>query len=143
MIDNLGDLLAQFQKLQLPEFFNEARCADEDPKLFDGDDEGLTFKAVRICRDCPIQTACAQWAVANETGGVWGGMTPKDLEKAQGGKRAFITMEERRRDLDWIADIMSDKPAVELAEKYGKSERTIYRWRRDEKQIIAQMRWIA
>lgn len=118
-------------------------CVGEDSRIFDDEDPGLTFKAKRICSDCPVQQQCAAWGIANEPSGVWGGLDTKDLQKARKGRRKFVPMEKRHEDLDWISDMWSDKPASELARKYGKTERTIYRWRSQERKRMLKLAWAA
>ena len=127
--DDINNLIAAFKAIQLPEFMGEGACVGEDPVLFDDEDEGLTFKAKRICQGCPVRIECAQWGIANEPAGVWGGLSTKELEKARKGRGKFVPLERRREDLEWLEDLQSNKSAKELAIKYGKSERTIYRWR--------------
>ena len=37
-----------------------------------------TFFAKSICKTCPHQSECAEWGLANEVHGIWGGLTSKD-----------------------------------------------------------------
>lgn len=36
-------------------------CLD-DPRLFDGDNDGDTAEAIAVCHRCPAFDACAEWA---------------------------------------------------------------------------------
>jgi len=119
--------------LEWPKFLLDGDCTDMDPTMFDDEDRKKTVLAKKVCHDCPVQMLCADWAIANEPSGVWGGLDSKDLAKARRGKRKFVTLEKRREDYEWVEDMLSDKPAQDLAVKYDKTERTIYRWREKER----------
>ena len=124
--DKLNDL---FAALALPAFFAEGDCVGENPAMWDDEDPQLAFAAKRICADCPVKALCAAWGVANEPQGIWGGLDTKALAKARRGKGKFVSLEERKEDARWMADVLSDQPAAVLAEKYDVAERTVYRWR--------------
>ena len=94
--------------------------------MWDDEDPQLAFAAKRICADCLVKALCA---VANEPQGIWGGLDTKALAKARRGKGKFVSLEERKEDARWMADVLSDQPAAVLAEKYDVAERTVYRWR--------------
>lgn len=119
--------------LEWPKFLLDGDCTGMDPTMFDDEDRKKTVQAKKICRECPVQALCADWAIANEPSGVWGGLDSKDLAKARRGKRKFITLEKRRENIEWVQDMCSDRPAHDLAKKYDKTERTIYRWREKER----------
>lgn len=66
-------------------------CQDEDRELF----YPLTYgpasadqvgKAKRVCRSCPLQAACLQYALDNDemTYGIWGGTTPHERKHLAG-----------------------------------------------------------
>lgn len=62
----------------------EAACKDEDPRLFDDDRtvgiEERRAKAKEICGRCAVKFACLEAALENgEHGGIWGGLTPREL----------------------------------------------------------------
>lgn len=70
---------------------NEAVCAQTDPEIFFPEKGGDVLPALRICRTCPVQKDCLQWALDNhETYGVWGGMSYRERKEYQ-----------RNPDLDW------------------------------------------
>lgn len=62
-------------------------CQDADPELFFpitwGDRPGRSVEqAIDICRTCPVQRACLDWAVrTGEVDGIWGGTTPAERRK--------------------------------------------------------------
>lgn len=126
---NNDDLNNLWNSMQVPDFFSEGACKNEDPKMWDDEDDALAFTAKRICSECPVKDLCATWGIANEPSGIWGGLDSKAIAKARRGKGKFITMEQRREDAEWYEDVMSTKPAHVIADKYGVAERTVYRWR--------------
>ncbi|MBC2864756.1 WhiB family transcriptional regulator [Streptomyces mexicanus] len=56
-----------------------AACREEDPDLFfpigsTGPALHQTERAKAVCRRCPVQEECLQWALeTDQTSGVWGG----------------------------------------------------------------------
>ncbi|MFI7129351.1 WhiB family transcriptional regulator [Nonomuraea sp. NPDC050153] len=64
-----------------------AACQDADPALFfpitwDGHPGRPDEQARRICRTCPVQAACLDWALrTGEPDGVWGGTTPAERRR--------------------------------------------------------------
>lgn len=38
-------------------------------------------EAIRICRTCPLQVECAQYACDNELHGIWGGLTDEERRR--------------------------------------------------------------
>ena len=53
---------------------NEAVCATVDPELFFPDKAGAkAFDAKRVCRVCPVQAPCLEWALENNEVGIWAG----------------------------------------------------------------------
>ena len=75
----------------VPDFFDRAACANEDPALFYsrwGVDTGYTARAKRICGGCPVRLECLKWALKNgERYGIWGGLTT--------GERRQLTMKKK------------------------------------------------
>ncbi len=121
---NLDSLYAA---LRTPDFLAQGACVRQDATLWDDDDRAKSAVAKAICGTCPVQRSCAEWAQANEIAGIWGGIDTATRNKGRRGK--FTTMEQRRENAEWLSDVLSKKPAIELAAKYGRTERTIYRWR--------------
>lgn len=58
----------------------KAACRHSDPDTWfptPGDDTTRN-RALRICRACPVQRECAEYAFhIDATEGIWGGLTPK------------------------------------------------------------------
>jgi WhiB family redox-sensing transcriptional regulator len=88
-------MTAQRTVYQLHEWRSRAACRSSDPDLFfPGGTEGpfvdeiLAAKAV--CRSCPVEGQCLQYAFeTNQVTGIWGGTTED---------------ERRRRRPAWLAD---------------------------------------
>lgn len=65
-------------RTELPAWHLDAACRGMDIELFfpGKSQTGKSNRAKAICRRCPVQAECLEWAVEmNEPGGVWGGMT--------------------------------------------------------------------
>lgn len=57
-------------------------CRETDPEIFFPRVGGSTRQAKAICRECPAQTACLEWALkTRQMHGVWGGTNER--ERAQ------------------------------------------------------------
>ena len=46
----------------------------------DGDSKRNAKQAIEICQRCPSRIACLQYALRNETHGIWGGMRETERE---------------------------------------------------------------
>ncbi|MFF4650806.1 WhiB family transcriptional regulator [Streptomyces sp. NPDC001380] len=63
---------------------NRAACREADPELFfpvgsAGPALVQVERARAVCRGCPVQEACLEWAVrVDERAGIWGGTTPEE-----------------------------------------------------------------
>ena len=59
-----------------------ASCRQADPDLFFPADGVDAESAIKICRGCPVQSACLEWALdARIRYGVWGGTTERDRRR--------------------------------------------------------------
>ena len=65
------------------DWMESALCLQVDPDLFfpqPGENDRV-WAAKRVCRNCPVQSECLSWAVANpELHGVLGGTTERDRQ---------------------------------------------------------------
>lgn len=43
-----------------------------------GLNSGRIAQAIAICNTCPVQAACAEWALSQHVEGIWGGLTRND-----------------------------------------------------------------
>lgn len=48
------------------------------PHAFDMDHRFATAQAKAICARCPEQTACLEWAMSENVGGIWGGVDERE-----------------------------------------------------------------
>lgn len=64
-----------------PEWMRDGMCAQVDPELFFPDKSGAR-EAKLICRGCPVQELCLQYALDNkEHWGIWGGTSERERQK--------------------------------------------------------------
>lgn len=62
-------------------------CRTTDPELWFSKSSTERALAQALCRECPIRTACAQYALDNpELRGVWGGTTAADRRSFRDGR---------------------------------------------------------
>ena len=81
------DKPSKLRELVLPDFdLREGICAQTDPEIFFPDRNNPTWHlAKRVCKGCPVQMQCLEWALRNnENFGVWGGMTPQERLRLKG-----------------------------------------------------------
>ena len=65
-----------------------------------------TAKAKAVCRGCPVQERCLQWALETKQDvGVWGGLSEKDRRRLH-GRKTFRTRED---GLSVLAQIWRDR----------------------------------
>jgi hypothetical protein len=82
--------------LKPPWEFDTPRCAGVDPEHFYIEDDGLEFTKNRIddlkniCNSCVHQIDCAEWGIAKETFGIWGGLSPWERALLRRRRRALI-----------------------------------------------------
>ena len=114
--------------LQTPEFLGDGDCVGENPNLWDDEDASLTAQGTAICAQCPVRELCAAWGNKNEEFGIWGGIGGAERRRLRRGTK-FVSMEDRRDDLDWRTDVAGRMSAADVARKWGKAEKTVYRWR--------------
>ncbi|GGS81795.1 WhiB family transcriptional regulator [Streptomyces griseoviridis] len=75
-------------------------CRTTDPELWFSRSSSERTLAVALCRECPIQTACAQYALDHpELRGVWGGTTAADRRQFRTGEPCRLDEQGRLRRL--------------------------------------------
>ena len=73
----------------------QALCRDEDPELFFAEDclqpdlERIEL-ARSVCAECVERVPCLIWAMANESFGMWGGLTANERKALKKGKTKRI-----------------------------------------------------
>lgn len=87
---NRKDKMSQIRK---PWDFEEPKCAEVGVEVFfnpDKDDPRYEGRKVplneytlakKICGECDHKFECAEWAIENETHGVWGGLAPQERNR--------------------------------------------------------------
>ncbi len=64
------------------EWVTQRNCADTDPNVFFPSDGAGVIAAQRICRECPVNEPCREYALANNiTHGVWGGTSERQRRR--------------------------------------------------------------
>ena len=59
-------------------------CQQSDPEAWFTDDMSVYMKAKQLCKQCPVQALCADFAIENkEPHGVWGGLSPRERMTAR------------------------------------------------------------
>lgn len=71
-------------------------CRNMDPNIFFPSDGAGVDEAVAICRTCPVREPCAEWGIANEVYGVWGGMGERERRRARRKGNVARTLEKPR-----------------------------------------------
>lgn len=63
----------------------EALCAQTDPEAFFPEKGDSTQRAKRMCRGCPLISACLDYALTHPVYGVWGGTSQIDRSRLRRG----------------------------------------------------------
>jgi hypothetical protein len=59
-------------------------CKDLGEVFFDHkQNAGMSWVAKRMCRECPVMSKCAEYAIKHESSGVWGGMSAVERRTAR------------------------------------------------------------
>lgn len=70
-------------------WMSQAKCAGADTGLFFPTGNDVARQAKWMCRSCPVQQACGQWAIDNGIEfGIWGGMSTPERN---GVKKGVVT----------------------------------------------------
>ncbi len=76
------------------EWMTAGKCQDMPPSVFFPNDGVGVEVARRICADCPVKTACLEYALLNRIDhGVWGGASERERRRIA-----------RRRRLETVTD---------------------------------------
>jgi WhiB family redox-sensing transcriptional regulator len=71
-------------------WMDDARCVEVDPELFFPELDSLwrVAQAKKICAECPVKTACLEYALVNKfKEGIYGGTSPTERHRLMMGKR--------------------------------------------------------
>jgi WhiB family redox-sensing transcriptional regulator len=70
-------------------WYDRAACLTTDADAFFPEKGGSTRAAKRVCRGCPVQAECLQYAIDNgERWGVWGGLSERERRRLKQRKTA-------------------------------------------------------
>jgi WhiB family redox-sensing transcriptional regulator len=71
-------------------------CAESDPDAFfpmeaeSGEGVGRRYENERgakaVCAECPVRIDCLQYALENNTAGIWGGLTERERRRLRKSK---------------------------------------------------------
>lgn len=68
--------------MQVPEWTEQGRCRGMDPKVFFPPDGLGVQAAVAICRSCPVQEPCLEYALTNRIQhGIFGGVSERGRDR--------------------------------------------------------------
>ena len=56
-------------------------CRGKDPGLFYPTRGESCDEAKAICRECPVELVCRDYAIENETIGIWGGLSERERKR--------------------------------------------------------------
>ncbi len=66
----------------VPEWQEQALCAQTDPEAFFPEKGGSTREAKRICTGCEVRVECLEYALAHdERFGIWGGLSERERRR--------------------------------------------------------------
>lgn len=87
------------------EWVEQARCKDEDIHLFfilrgDPLQRSKRQAAYNICRSCPVQRECLDYAMVNHEVGIWGGTSDNDRRMLR-RTHAYTTKVKPRKRILW------------------------------------------
>lgn len=84
-------------------WMEEGNCKDSAPEVFFPSDGAGVVVAQRICRGCPVQQTCLEYALANGIDhGVWGGTSERQRRR----------MMKKRRQVDAKAEAKAERLAA-------------------------------
>ncbi len=122
-----GVLPTSFDLSPLPNFGDNAACANADTELFFSEKKVDIASAKSICYECPLIQKCAAWAIRYEEYGVFGGLSAKERHLLRGSKPVLNPQEQ---EIVWqeVTYILRAS-AKEVAIRFGVETRTVVRWR--------------
>ncbi len=63
-------------------WYEKARCKGWDPEIFYPDRGVPSASAKAVCRECPVQRDCLEYALSrDERFGIWGGLSERERRK--------------------------------------------------------------
>ena len=66
---------------------DEALCATADPECWFPERGGSTRDAKKVCRGCPVQVECLEYALEHDLRfGIWGGLSERERRRLKRGE---------------------------------------------------------
>ena len=63
------------------DWMHSGACRGKDPSLWYPTRGESCDEAKRICHECPVELACREYGIDNETIGVWGGLSERERKR--------------------------------------------------------------
>jgi WhiB family redox-sensing transcriptional regulator len=82
--------------MRVPGQFENPLCSEVDTELF-FPENGEQFQAATaksVCKRCPHITECFEWALHNESFGIWGASSPRDRKRLRAKLKIKLRREE-------------------------------------------------
>ena len=75
-------------------WMQHGNCRNHPPEVFFPSDGVGVINAQRICRTCPVQGTCLEYALENRIDhGVWGGASERERRRLLKGRRQTVEVE--------------------------------------------------
>ena len=89
------------QQPSYPRFTGSEPCRSTDPEIFYPDTFSPSHHALvkQICEWCPMREPCAEWAIAYEHDGYWGGLSAAERRKIRRQRGIVIRSSELRQSV--------------------------------------------
>ena len=89
--------------MPVAEWLDRASCKETDTRVFfiyreDKDQRQRREAAYGICRACPVQMDCLDYAIVNNEVGIWGGTTDQERRRLKPHWNGDIKPRRRLRD---------------------------------------------
>ena len=88
------------KRLTPPWEFENPLCAEIGPYYFYMEDDGIEVshndakKVKSLCGSCTHQFECAEWGIAKERFGIWGGLNPRERQNIRRRRRIRVVDDE-------------------------------------------------
>jgi len=126
----LGQVAHYLEELLPPsEITASAACDARTGDLFFSDVPTEMAQAREICMTCEVRQICLEYYTRIENQGIAGGLTAAERRRASANTVVY-SLEDVNEALDIQRDMKRLSASV-FSKRYGITERTYYRWKRD------------
>jgi len=115
--------------LRAKELTARAACNETTAELFFSEEPAEMAQARQVCMACPVRQMCLEYFSIIENDGIAGGLTAAERRKARANAPVYAV-----EDVNEAISIQRDlatQNAEQFSQKYGLTERSYYRWKRD------------